>query len=120
MAKFSLRRYDIQARVSLIVSLASLFALMGMAGVIFRRFSLEDWTINYGLPTKYAAYASTLATLALSITGFGFGLNSVGQRRNDKQQLSWIGFFVGAGVLTMALILFALFRIRGESVIPTT
>jgi hypothetical protein len=117
MAKFSLRRYDVQARFSAIVSLASVITLVGLALVLARRLDRSEWLVNYGPPTKMAVYLSTVVTLGLSIAGFGFGLNSAGQRRNDKPQLSWIGFFVGGGVLCLLLILFAFFRIRGESII---
>lgn len=118
MAKFSLRRYDTQARFSMVVSLLSVVPLLGMAWVILQQFDMSELLIYYGKNRKIAVYASTLVTLGLSVVGFGFGLNSAGQRRNDKPQLSWIGFFVGACVFCLAIILFALFRFRGESVIP--
>ena len=117
VAKFSLRRYDVQARFSMILSLVSVVTLVGMVAVIMRRLDTEAWLIHYGKPTQMALYGSALVTLALAVSGFGFGLNSVGQRRNDKPQLSWIGFFVGAGVLCLALILLAFFRFRGEAAI---
>jgi len=73
--------------------------------------------IYYAGNYKLAFLAGTGMTLMLSITGFGLGLNSVGQRRNDKQRMSWIGFFVGAAVFSLTLIIFFLFRARGEMII---
>jgi hypothetical protein len=56
-------------------------------------------------------------TILLAATGFGFGLSSAGQRRNDKQQLSWIGFFIGAIVLAMTFVALFVFVQRGEMVV---
>ncbi len=117
MAKFSLRRYDNQARVSIVVSLASVVTLLGLVLVVFRNVDWSEQVIYYGKNRKLAVYGATALTLLLSTIGFGMGLSSAGQRRNDKQQLSWIGFFVGAGVLCLALIVFFIFQKRGESVI---
>ncbi len=117
MANFSLRRYDTQARVSMIVSLASCISLLGMILVLLRRFDFTEFTILYGPPTRYAVLGSGALTILLAAIGFGMGLNSVGQRRNEKPLFSWIGFFVGAGVLCVALALFFLFQVRGEAAV---
>ncbi len=114
MAKFSLRRYDVQARVSVILSLTSAATLMVLTVFVLQRMDFGEFVIVYGPLRRIAVMGCTAVTLLLSAIGFGMGLNSVGQRRNDKQGLSWIGFFVGAGVLCLALIVFFLFRIRGE------
>ena len=49
--------------------------------------------------------ACTFASLAPSTIGFLLGLNSAGQRRNDRSAQSWTGFFVGGTVTTINLIL---------------
>jgi hypothetical protein len=53
-------------------------------------------------------------TMVLAASGFGFGLSSAGQRRNDKPQLSWTGFFIGAAILCLTVVLLFIFRVRGE------
>ena len=115
MAKFSLRRYDTQARVSLITSLASVVTLAGLLAAVIRRTNFAERVLYYGTRTQVAILAATVVTLMLSTIGFGMGLSSAGQRRNDKQKWSWIGFFVGAGVLCLTLIIFV-FYMQGESV----
>ena len=115
MAKFSLRRYDTQARASVIVSLASVASLLGMIALLSRNFFWSETTIVYGNPAyKLIIYGAAFVTMVLSAFGFGFGFNSAGQRRNDKPQLSWIGFFIGAAVLCLTVVLLFFFRSRSE------
>lgn len=117
MAKFSLRRYDHQAIMSLTMSLISVLSLLGLAVILVQNMKWDEMIIYYGSSRKMAVMAGTAVTLLLSAIGFGFGFNSVGQRRNEKQKLSWLGFFIGAGVISLTLILFILFRFRGEAVL---
>ena len=117
MAKFSLRRYDTQARVSVIVSLASVVSLIAMVVMLIRNFVWSELVIFYGNPVyKMIVYGAAFATLVMSAFGFGFGFNSAGQRRNDKPRLSWIGFFIGAVAMCLTIVLLFLFRSRSEFV----
>ncbi len=117
MPKFSLRRYDIQAVVSTIVSFVSLGALLVLGGLLARNINWADKVIVYG-NRKYELLIQLLAAVTglLALTGFGFGANSAGQRRNEKAGLSWVGFFIGAGVLCLTVIIVFLFRARKEFV----
>ncbi|MBI4578219.1 MAG: hypothetical protein HY718_00860 [Planctomycetes bacterium] len=117
MAKFSLRRFDTQAQASVLLSLLSVVSLAALAFFVMGRMSFSEFTPYYGGNRRMAILGAGVVTLLLSGAGFGFGLNSAGQRRNDKQQLSWLGFFVGAIVLALALVMLVLFAVRGEAVI---
>ncbi|HOB74578.1 MAG TPA: hypothetical protein PKG54_08625 [Phycisphaerae bacterium] len=123
MPNFSLRRYDTQARVGLILSLLAAVCLLTLAALVlnadkgFEQFSFKDLTVVYG-PTRYKmVLASGLVTILLAVSGFGFGLNSAGQRRNDKPALSWISFFMGGTVLCLALVILFFFMRQGQPVI---
>jgi hypothetical protein len=122
VGKFSLRRYDTQAKVSVLVSALSCVTLLALTVFVFtidKGFRLIDksqFVITYGPMRKLLVLGSGACTLLLAVIGFGLGLNSAGERRNDKPTLSWIGFFLGAGVLCLALILLFLFKTRGEPV----
>lgn len=118
MGSFSLRRFDVQARVSLVLALASVITFIGLVLVVLRRFDPKELVVYYGGPTKTAIYLGTAVTLLLAAIGSGMGLNSVGQRRNDKQTWSWIGFFVGAVIICLTLVVFFFFRQRGETAVP--
>jgi len=106
VAKLSLRRYDVQARVSVFLSLASIVFLIGLAVLVGRHMNLRETMILYN-PNGLRApliYGFGLAALGLGAAGFGLGMNSAGQRRNDRPLHSWIGFFVGAFGMTFALV----------------
>lgn len=119
---FSLRRYDTQARVSVFVSLAACASLLAMTVFVFtidKGFRLIDKTqfvITFGPMRRLLILGTGACTILLAIIAFGLGLNSAGQRRNDKPTLSWIGFFLGAAVFCLAVILLFLFKTRGEPV----
>jgi hypothetical protein len=116
VAKFSLSRHDTQARVCVVVSLASCVALAGLAFLVLHHLDRSEWIITYGKQRRMVVQMAAAFTLLLAAIGFGMGLNSAGQRRNDKPILSWIGFFVGAGVICFVGVLMFLFLTRGEMI----
>ncbi|UCD27533.1 MAG: hypothetical protein JSV03_10480 [Planctomycetota bacterium] len=117
MAKLSFRRYDTQARLSVVIALASVATMLILAFFVFRHINWPEFLIYYGKNRRPAIYMVTALTMLLAVIGFGLGYNSAGQRRNDKQQLSWLGFFISAGVMCLTLVLFFIFHLRGESII---
>lgn len=115
MAKFSLRRYDTQARASVVISLASVASLLGMVVILIRNFDWTELTIVYGNQAyRLMVFGAAFVTMCLAAFGFGFGFNSAGQRRNDKPQLSWTGFFISAAVLCLTIVLLFFFQTRTE------
>lgn len=116
MAKFSLRRYEDQALASIAASLASVVTFAGLLFLVIRRLSIQEMAVFYGSPTRMAILLATAVTAMLAVIGFGLGINSVGQRRNERQSLSWMGFFVGSAVLVLTIGVFAFFFLRGEAV----
>jgi hypothetical protein len=117
---FNLRRFDTQARVGLALSLLATACLLVTAALIltadagFKYFSFKDLTVTYG-PYRYKLILlSGLVTVILGLSGFGFGLNSAGQRRNDKPGLSWISFFIGAAVMCLAIVMLFFFYKQGQ------
>lgn len=118
MAKFSLRKYDDQARASLLLSVFSIVSLLGLCGLLIRNINWSEGVIAYGSRGKY----QMIVLLAMGVTGLlalsgcYLGATSAGQRRNDKSTWSWLAFFTGAGVLCLTAILFFFFRFRAESV----
>ena len=116
MARWNLRRYDVQARVSVVLSLASVVCLAALA-VAIATASWQDNRILYqsGTLRVPAVYVCGLLAIGFGAGGFGFGLNSAGQRRNDRTTQSWLGFFLGAASITFAVILLILFLLWGEA-----
>lgn len=119
MAQFSLRKVDNQATTSAVLSFSSLFFVVGLAVLVLRHIDWGTLSIFYksGTLRMPAIAACGLLALGLSVLGFGFGISSAGERRNQKNHLSWAGFFVGAVSICVTLILLATFFFWKETVI---
>ena len=103
------RRYDVQARYSLIASLASVMPLAAAAFAILKRYDPDLQAIQFGKTSMFKPAFLVCIALAclLAVVGAALGLNSAGQRRNNEQRKSWTGFFVGAAALSLSIIVFA-------------
>ncbi len=104
----------------MVLSAAAALSAAALAVLVFRNIDTSDFVIYYGRTRRLVVMVAGAITLLLGVGGFGFGLNSAGQRRNDRQQLSWLGFFAGAAVLCVAVVLLFIFISRGEQVIVQT
>ena len=116
MARSSLRRYDVQARYGIVLACASVVPCLGAFGMALRNYNSDIGHIVYGRSMWMIAFIACVG-LALLIGGTGclLGLNSAGQRRNEKQRWSWIAFFLGGSVTTLGIILaiaFFVLRVR--------
>ncbi|MFQ5491812.1 MAG: hypothetical protein ACE5GE_13920 [Phycisphaerae bacterium] len=111
MAKSSIRRFDVQAKWSLAFSVASGLCCLALMALLARNWRGDIQQILYRAEGKYQPVIVLVAglTMLLSTVGLVFGFNSAGQRRNEKQMLSWLGFFGGTAVLALAVVLFAAF-----------
>ena len=114
MAKFSFSRPDSQARLSAVLSLLSCVTLAGLVFLMKRHLDWKQMVISYGRTRGLIIQATFAVTLLLAASGTYVGWSSVGERRNDKPTLSWLGFFVGAAVISLAFILYWFFKSRGE------
>ncbi len=110
MARSSLRRFDVQAKWSLVFSVLAALICLALAVLLVRNWhsGLNQIVFRESLFKIMVAGSAGLSML-LAVFGTALGFNSAGQRRNDKQRLSWIGFFLGSGVFTLAVVLFAAF-----------
>ncbi len=102
-----LRRFDVQAKFAVALSVGAVVPLMGALAIALRNYDHNLGQIVHGsrglfLPMFLACVGSSLAA---GVIGLALGLNSAGQRRNDKPKWSWTGFLVGSGVVTFDIIL---------------
>lgn len=106
MARVSLRRYDVQATCATVLALVSVAPVAVAVGLVFRNYRSGLGAITYREDTLYLPVL--LACLAVAVLTSVFaailGFNSAGQRRNEKQARSWIGFLVGGMCLTVAVV----------------
>lgn len=107
MALGSLRRFEVQARVSVILAVVSVVPLVIAAALVYRNYHAELRQIIYGAEGRFVPLflGMVLCSLLPAFLGFVLGWNSAGQRRNDKPMRSWVGFFVGGGVVTLDIVL---------------
>lgn len=115
VAKFSLRRYEDQAKAGAALGIVACVSLLAQAFMVFRHVDTQQWVIAYGNPSRrYMVMITTAISLLIAVAALGLGLNSAGQRRNEKPMLSWVGFFIGAGVICLAIIFYMVFHLRSE------
>jgi len=111
MAKANLRRYDTQAKLSIAIAIASFLSFCALVYLLQYRYNSEMRQFIYVGTTKYApaVYLATAITMLLAAAAACIGGNSAGQKRNDKTRLSWAAFFIGAVILSVTIIAFAMF-----------
>ncbi|MCG3125341.1 MAG: hypothetical protein CHACPFDD_00159 [Phycisphaerae bacterium] len=109
--KLSLRNFEHQARLSVACAVLGGLATLAALGLILRRFDWGNFMFSYNArgPIMYLLAAALGASLLLAAIGFGLGLSSAGQKKNKQSRLSWIGFFVNAGVIVAAMMTGLLF-----------
>lgn len=120
----SLRRYDVQARWAVGTAVAALAPLGAAVWALLRRYDGQLGAISYGREGLFLpGFMATIGVAGLfAAVAVVLGFNSAGQRRNDRQGLSWAGFFIGATVLSLSLIALAAFmslRMAVTSASPT-
>lgn len=113
MALPNLRRFDVQARYSLNLSLAALLPLGIAIYACLRNFAFEVREIQYGENSMFLlAFLACIGTAGtLAALGAILGFNSAEQRRNEANKKSWLGFFIGTAVVSLTIIVFAGFYI---------
>lgn len=100
-----LRAYETQAKLSIGLAIGAAVSMFGTVFLLLRNFDATNFLIAYRSSSMYmpALGATILLSLGLATIGFFVGLNSAGQKRNKQSQLSWIGFFLNASVITLSL-----------------
>lgn len=112
---FKFKTYEDQARLSVMLAAVGCFCAIVAGVAVLKRFEPEQFWVKYGSHSMLLPILglTLLLALAASVTGFLVALHSAGQRRNKRSRLSWMGFFLNAGVITLTLsiaIFFALAR----------
>lgn len=115
MARGTLRRFDTQAKASWIVSLAAAAGVVLLVFLAGRNLDIELRVIRFSPDSMYQPLYLVICavTMVLAVVGLVLGFNSAGQRRNEMQARSWLGFFVGTGSFSLAIVLFwAFWKLR--------
>lgn len=108
------RLHETQAWVSAFFGVAAIICLLGLTYGVFRGFDKDMMAINFnpnsglGKFRKVIVFGGAALTIGLGLTAGLMGFNSLGQKRNNKQGMSWIGLGLGAlSVASAPILLFA-------------
>lgn len=101
----NLKSYETQARFSVGLALAGGLCAVAAAVLMMQRFDAERFEIIMGSNRFLAIMGVIGLGVLVGIVGFFMGLSGAGEKRNKASQLSWTGFFLSAGVLSLTLCL---------------
>jgi Na+/H+-dicarboxylate symporter len=106
MGMTNFRKFDVQARWSLLFSSFAAFCVICIVGLIFRNWNSQLQSIAFGHGTMFqkVIFFIFVVSVLASLFGLALGWNSAGQKRNDKQKASWIGFFLGTAALSITIV----------------
>ncbi len=111
-SRLNLRDSQLQARLGVVFAAGGGGCVLLLAFFILDNFNLAEKTIAYSPETlRYPAIlAFTGLSLVFGAVGFGLGISSLGHKRNARQRESWLGFLIGALVISLTIVLFVMFR----------
>ncbi len=98
--------------------------LIALTYFVFKGFNWETRSIYFSTEAgKLGRYrfplilVTTACVCLLGVCGAGLGYGSLGERRNKRPALSWIGLLLGGLFTTLAVLLLAAWRILSSVVI---
>lgn len=108
-------KFEQQARTSLILGAVAIFMAIAQAGAIFSAFRPAEFEVvmRAGGMRFYAILACTAISAISAVIGAYLGFESV-HKRNKNPSLSWAGFFLNTGALTVCLSVFVFFWFTKE------
>jgi len=117
---FNLRRYENQAKLSVILAAVGGAAAVGVAALLVLKFDREVFFVTYNANGLFLPVlgAGLVGGLAAATVGFFVALNSAGQRRNPRSALSWRGFFLNAAVIAVLLSATVFFYLTHNAIVP--
>lgn len=105
------RLHETQARAAGVFGVLAILCLAALAVVVFKNFSTEMMAINFnprsslGKYRKFIVMGVTAVTIGIGLTAGLLGFSSLGQKRNTKQGMSWLGLMLGAVAVAIAPVL---------------
>jgi len=125
MKKLNFRSFTTQARTSVLLAMLAVLTVGALAVCAVRGYDSKNNVINYNASEGYGQYRPNLVlgltalTLVISLGAGAIGFNSLGQKRNEKQGLSWLGLAVSALCIPTALTLYTFWKTFSESILQS-
>ena len=102
------RLHETQARLAGIFGILAILCLAALAVVVFKNFSREMMAINFnpqsglGRYRKMIVFGVSAMTIGIGLAAGFLGFSSLGEKRNTKQGMSWLGLLLGALAVSIA------------------
>lgn len=114
------RLYDTQATFGATLGVLGLLSIFALGVLVFKNFDTQQKVIWYNPASKGltrfrepAVLAVAAGTVLIGGVAGVLGFNSLGQKRNNRQGMSWLGLALGAlSIVLAALALVAWMRMR--------
>jgi len=119
------RLHETQAVWSSFVGVVALGSLAALAICVFKGLQTDAWIVPYNPRGALGQYRNPLVqlmtalTLLLGAIAGVMGFTSLGQKRNHRQGLSWLGLAIGSLCVAMSPVLFFAWRTISEPIILT-
>jgi hypothetical protein len=115
----NIRNPNTQGLLSTLCSLAAMVLVPVLAFLVFQRFAMRERSIPYNPDSLRLPIILAISAVSglLALVGFGLGISSIGQMRNDHPGRSWLGFLLGALGMVLSGLLFMAFYLLKEPVI---
>jgi len=117
------RSFTTQARTSVLLALMAVATVAALGFCAVRGYDRQNNVINFNSNEGYGQYrpimvlALTALTFVISMGAGALGFNSLGQKRNEKPGLSWIGLALSALCVPVALTLYFFWKAFSESIV---
>jgi hypothetical protein len=104
----SLNTFENQSTLSLVLGIVGLLAAAAALGLLARNADaqfFETYWIVYGEGSSFLPILGGVLAVAVAagVSGFLLGLNAADQRRNARSKRAWLGFFLNAAAMTLAV-----------------
>ncbi len=119
------RLHETQAQASLLFGLLACLSAAVLCVLVFWNFDPEMRVIPYSAVSTFGRYrkilvaAGTAITVGIAVIAGMLGFNSLGQKRNSRQGLSWIGLIIAAVTLSSAIVLFVAWMELSQPIITS-
>jgi hypothetical protein len=106
-----LQKHETQSMLSVVIAVLGILLALAAAGIMLQRFDWADFALYHKANSaRFLAILGAGGTaFGLGVIGFFMGLNGAGQKRNKREGLAWLGFFLNAALITVALCVLIVF-----------
>lgn len=117
------RSFTTQAQTGVLLALVAVATVAALAYCAMHGYSSTDNVVPYNASEGLGQHRPNLVllltalTLLIAVGAGALGFNSLGQKRNEKQGLSWLSLAIATLCIPAALFFFFFWKVFSEAVI---